>query len=68
MQKALSNGHLPRVFPGAQSPTIQVIANDHARALAPGKMRGAHSLAQPLTTFLTRADFPGPLFRHQIKN
>jgi len=59
MQKALSNGRLP----GAESQAIQVITNDHARALAPGKMRGAHSLAQSLTTFLTRADCPVPLFR-----
>jgi len=37
MQKALANGRLPGVLPRAQSPAIQVITNDHARALGPGK-------------------------------
>jgi len=41
MQKALANGRLPGVLPGVQSPAIQVIANDYARALAPGKNPGA---------------------------
>ena len=59
----MSNGRLLGVWSGAQSPAIQVIANDNAKALAPGKMRGAHSKEQAHATFLTRADFFGPLFR-----
>jgi len=38
MQKALENGRLSGVFPRAQSLIIQVIANDHVKALAPGKL------------------------------
>jgi hypothetical protein len=38
MQKALANGHLPGVLPGAESPANLLIANEPARALAPGKM------------------------------
>jgi len=37
MQKALANGRLPGVLPGAKSPANLLIANDPARALAPGK-------------------------------
>jgi len=37
MQKALANGRLPGVFPGAESPANLLIANELARALAPGK-------------------------------
>ena len=46
MQKALANGRLPGVLPGAQSPAILVITNDHARALAPGKFAGFCILCQ----------------------
>jgi hypothetical protein len=60
MQKSLANGRLPGVLPGAEYPANLLIANDPARALAPGKLRGAHSLVQPLSTF------PDPLFRDQI--
>jgi len=37
MQKALAIGRLPGVLPGAESPTNLLIANEYARALAPGK-------------------------------
>ena len=37
----MANGRLLGVLPWAQSPTIQVIANDHVRALAPGINPGA---------------------------
>jgi len=37
MQKSLANGSLPGVLPGAEYPANPLIANDHARALAPGK-------------------------------
>jgi len=43
MQKALSNGRLPGVLPGAESPANLLIANNPARGLAPGKLCGAHS-------------------------
>jgi len=46
MQKALANGRLPGVLPGAQSPAILVIANHLARALAPGKFTGFCRLCQ----------------------
>jgi len=38
MQKALANGRLSGVLPGAESPANLLIANELARALAPGKM------------------------------
>lgn len=37
MQKALANGRLPGALPGAESQANMPIANEHARALAPGK-------------------------------
>ncbi|KEH30954.1 hypothetical protein MTR_4g088140 [Medicago truncatula] len=37
MLKTLANGRLPGVLPGAESPANMLIANDSARALAPGK-------------------------------
>jgi len=37
MQKTLAKVRLPGVLPGAGSPANQLIANEHARALAPGK-------------------------------
>ena len=37
MQKALAIGRLPGVLPGAESPANLLIANEYARALAPGK-------------------------------
>ncbi|AET01853.1 hypothetical protein MTR_8g022320 [Medicago truncatula] len=37
MHKALGNGCLTRILPGAKSLAKQVIANNHARALAPGE-------------------------------
>jgi len=37
MQKALAIGRLPGVLPGAESPANLLIANEFARALAPGK-------------------------------
>ena len=42
MQKALANGRLPGVLPGAESPANLLIANSPARGLAPGKMRSWH--------------------------
>jgi hypothetical protein len=42
MQKALANGRLPGVLPGAESPANLLIANCPARGLAPGKMRSWH--------------------------
>jgi hypothetical protein len=46
MQKALANGRLPGVLPGAESPANLLIANDFARALAPGKFAGFCRLCQ----------------------
>jgi len=37
MQKALANGRLPGVLPGAESPANLLIAKEPGRALAPGK-------------------------------
>lgn len=37
MQKALAKGRLPGVLPGAEYLANPLIANDPARALAPGK-------------------------------
>jgi hypothetical protein len=37
MQKALANGRFPGALPGAESLANTPIANEHARALAPGK-------------------------------
>ena len=37
MLKALATGHLSGVLQGAKSPANLLIANEHARALAPGK-------------------------------
>ena len=37
MLKALATGRLPGVLPGAESPANLLIANEFARALAPGK-------------------------------
>ena len=37
MQKALAIGRLPGVLTGAESPANLLIANEFARALAPGK-------------------------------
>jgi len=37
MLKALATGRLPGVLPGAESPANLLIANEHARALAPDK-------------------------------
>ena len=37
MQKALAIGRLPGVLPGAESQANMLIANEFARALAPGK-------------------------------
>ena len=37
MLKALAFGRLPGVLPGAESPANLLIANEPARALAPGK-------------------------------
>jgi len=46
MHKALANGRLPGVLPGAESPANLLIANDFARALAPGKFAGFCRLCQ----------------------
>jgi len=37
MQKTLAKVRLPGVLPVARSPANQLIANEHAMALAPGK-------------------------------
>lgn len=37
MPKAVANGRLPGVLPGAESSANMLVANDSARALAPGK-------------------------------
>lgn len=41
MQKALANGRLLGVLPGAESPANLLIANDPARGLAPGTGPGS---------------------------
>jgi len=42
----LATGCLPGVLPGAESPANLLIANDFARALAPGKFAGFCRLCQ----------------------
>ena len=44
MQKALAIRRLPRVLPGAESPTNLLIVNEYARTLAPGKFALGTSL------------------------
>jgi hypothetical protein len=57
MQKSLAKGRLPGVLPGAEYPANLLIANDPARALAPGKCApGTGPGSTPgklLQTFLT---------------
>ena len=58
MQKSLANGRLPGVLPGAEYPANPLIANDPARALAPGKC--APGKCAPGTT-------PGKLCLHNYR-
>ena len=45
-KKVLANGRLPGVLPGAESSANLLIANDPAKALAPGEFAGFCRLCQ----------------------
>jgi hypothetical protein len=71
MQKALANGRLPGALPGAESPANMPIANEHARALAPGKCVPGKGLGitpgkmcQTFQSFADRVGVTSVLFRN----